>query len=121
MEKTIYSRRGFIGKCLGISSLAAVATFALTGCGQGKQQHSNEKEKVAGGENPCDDLSGLSETEKEQRKQFGYVNQSPVPGSVCGNCRLYLPPKSGEQCGGCLLFKGPVQASGYCTQYEVKS
>lgn len=121
MEKPRCSRREFIGKCLGISSLAAAGTLVLGSCGQGKQGNSNEA-KTTGG-NPCDDLSGLSQEEIEQRKQFGYVKESSVPGSHCGNCRLFIPSDSdsGQACGGCLLFKGPVRATGYCTQYEAKT
>lgn len=119
MGNKSYSRRKFIGKCLGISSLAAAGALTLASCGQSKQAD-NDEHQTAGGD-PCDDLSGLSAAEKQQRKQFGYVKQSSVPGSHCGNCRLYLPPKSGEQCGGCLLFKGPVHAAGYCTQYEAQT
>jgi hypothetical protein len=119
MEKNKCSRRSFIGKCLGISSLAAASTLVLSGCGQGKQDNSNEA-KTTGG-NPCDDLSGLTKEEIEQRKQFGYVKESSVPGSHCGNCRLFIPSDSEQECGGCLLFKGPVRATGYCTQYEAKT
>lgn len=120
MKKNTYSRRDFIGKCLGVSSLVIGGTFVLNGCGPGKSGKNDNKAKTASGD-PCDDLSGLTEEEAKQREQFGYVKQSSVAGSNCGNCRLYLPPREGKSCGGCLLFKGPVRATGYCTQYEAKS
>ena len=65
--------------------------------------------------------ANISESELEKRKKFGYMDESTVPDSHCGNCSLFIPPDSGKACGGCLLFKGPVRPTGYCTQYAAKT
>lgn len=128
MKQNSYSRRAFIGKCLGVGSLMVGGTFFLASCASNESKQNKEAqsedagaaEKAPATGDPCDDISGLSAEEKEQRKRFGYVAESAVPGSHCGNCRLYIPPKSDGACGGCLLFKGPVRETGYCAQYEAK-
>lgn len=71
--------------------------------------------------NSCDDVSGLSESEKEKRKSLGYTEITPIDENVCGNCQLYLPPKSQERCGGCQLFKGPVYEQAYCTYWAPRA
>ncbi len=68
-------------------------------------------------DNTCDDLTGVAPGEIDKRKKFAYVNNSPIPDSRCGNCKLFLPPGPGKPCGGCLLFKGPVRETGYCTYW----
>lgn len=117
MEHSAYSRRGFIGKCLGAGALFFGGTFLLTACGVKKTGQKN----TGGSNDPCDDLSGVSSSELEKRKKFGYMNESTVPGRHCGNCSLFLPGESENACGGCLLFKGPVHPTGYCTQYAAKT
>lgn len=118
MGKNKYSRRVFIGKCLGMSPLIAGGVLVLNGCGTNDQNKKDRDNNVTSGS--CDDLSGVSQEEIEKRKKFGYVKKTTVPGSHCGNCRLYIPGEAGQKCGGCLLFKGPVDPEGYCTQYEAQ-
>lgn len=117
MSKHSYTRRSFIGKCLGISA-AGMGGLILSGCHN--TESGQQEQKPASGPANCDDLTGVSEAELEKRKKFGYVQESTVPGSHCENCSLYVPPGQGDGCGGCLLFKGPVRPTGYCTQYAAK-
>lgn len=92
--------------------------FFISGCGDGKKP---AKETKDAGETKkpesCSDLSGVSEEEKDKRKKLGYVEETPIADSKCGNCKLYLPPGENEHCGSCSLFKGPVEENGYCTYY----
>ena len=113
------NRRMFIRDLLHSSTTLFSTGLFLTGCGRGK---SNEKmEPDAGASNdPCSDLSGVSENDLELRTKFAYVKESPIVDNQCSNCNLYLPPKEGGACGGCLLFKGPVYPSGYCTYWAPK-
>jgi hypothetical protein len=113
------SRRQFIGKCLGIGALIAGGVIVIDGCGPGRSDKQPSSKNAAAGS--CDDLSGISESEIAKRKKFGYVKESTIPGSHCGNCSLFIPGDPGNPCGGCLLFKGPVRATGYCTQYAAKT
>lgn len=118
MDKKLYTRRIFIGKCLGITALATGAVV-VSGCNN--PGSANKGQKAKDGNGKCDDLSQLSKAEIEKRKKFGYVEESTVPGSHCGNCALYVPATAPGHCGSCLLFNGPVDATGYCTQYVAKS
>lgn len=118
-DKNAYSRRKFIGACLGPATAFLGGVILLSSCGS----NTNKKQQQEGGktgDGSCDDLSGVSKTEIEKRERFGYVKESTVPGSHCGNCSLYIPPEQGNNCGKCLLFKGPVRPTGYCTQYVAK-
>lgn len=118
MKNQMHSRRRFIGKLLGISALVS-GSSVISSCNGTESKKESEEEKGYG--NDCDDLSGVSESEIKKREALSYVKESNLPGSHCGNCNLYIPPKEGEKCGGCLLFKGPVHAEGYCVQYEAKA
>ncbi len=113
-----YSRRAFLFKnIIGSAALLGsgwlLTSFKLTQDGPKAPVQQTPKN----GENPCDDLTGVPASEVEKRKKFAYVNNSPIPDSRCGNCKLFLPAGSGKACGGCLLFKGPVRETGYCTYW----
>jgi hypothetical protein len=119
MEKSTYSRRKFIGKCLGPATAFLGGAIILSSC-KSKTTENNQENNGKPESASCDDLSGVSKSEIEKREKFGYVKESTVPGSHCGNCSLYIPPEQGQHCGKCLLFKGPVRPTGYCTQYVAK-
>ncbi len=67
---------------------------------------------------PCSDLSGVTEADIKAREGLGYVAQSPQTHQYCNNCKHWLPPQNDNPCGNCLLFKGPVHPEGYCTYWE---
>ena len=121
MECDDYSRRKFIHKSLGMAGALLVATLFLDGCGSNKSGKKIKNKKQSDSVDPCSDLSGVSDQELDKRRRFGYTTKSPVPGSFCGNCALYIPAAAENDCGGCLLFKGPVYAEGHCAQYAVKT
>ena len=89
-----------------------------SGCESKKS--SSEKENNERLIDPCNDLTGLDEADLKIRTGLGYVKKSPVANMQCSNCNLWLPPAADKKCGGCLLFKGPVDPSGYCTNWAPK-
>lgn len=118
MRNKDYSRRKFINKCFKTGSLFLGGALFLN-CRGTNESSSNESENKIQStlEDPCNDLNGVSEGKIKKRQSLGYVKQSAVPNSSCGNCALFIPPKSNEECGRCILFKGPVYVEGYCIQW----
>ena len=87
--------------------------IALFGSGLFLQSCSKSKTE----EDPCSDLSKLTEDEKETRKDFEYVSKSPYPEKLCDNCELWLAPEEGNFCGGCEIMEGPIHPKGYCNAW----
>jgi len=123
MENKDYSRRKFLNKLLGISSAFLGSTLFLTGCNTNQSSSGGESgnKKKSTSEDPCNDLSGVSDVELKKRQSLGYVTKSQTPDNFCGNCGLHIPPKPNEECGGCMLFKGPVHYEGLCVQWTAKT
>lgn len=115
MLSQTYSRRSFLKRA---TFYFGVAPVVFSGCESKKS--STKKENEDGSIDPCDDFTGLSETDIKIRAGLGYVKKSPVTNMQCNNCNLWLPPGQDKKCGGCLLFKGPVDPSGYCTNWAAK-
>lgn len=113
-----YSRRAFLFKNM-IGSAALWGSGWLLTSFKATQDGTKAlvQETPNKGDNPCDDLTGVTPSEVEKRKKFAYGTTSPIPDSRCGNCKLFLPAGAGKACGGCLLFKGPVRETGYCTYW----
>jgi hypothetical protein len=113
--KVNVNRRKFIVQ--GFHSATALAGSALWfyGCSP-KTEEKKSAEKAAPADY-CNDFSNVSENDLDARKKLGYVKESPIPESQCGNCQLWLPPKPGVDCGNCQLFKGPVMTKAYCTYW----
>jgi hypothetical protein len=118
-KRSGYSRRRFIGKCIGSGSLCLTGMFVWVGCDQ-KKTANNDQGVAADPADPCSDLSEVSESDIAVRQKLGYVKESPIAENQCHNCNLYLPAKSDQPCGGCMLFKGPVYLSAYCTYWAPK-
>ena len=102
------NRREFIKRIPIVSGSAILAGLYIKGCKSSEQP------------DPCSDLSGLTEEEKNTRKEFAYVSKSPYPEKVCDNCELWIAPKEGSLCGGCEVMEGPVDPKGYCTVWAAK-
>ena len=118
MENKDYSRRKFINKCFSTGSLFLGSALFLNCRGANKSSSSeSENKNQSTSEDPCNDLTAVSEGETKKRQSLGYVTKSPIPDNFCGNCSLYIPPKQNIECGGCMLFKGPVYAEGHCVQW----
>ena len=114
-----YSRRSFIAQGIYSGGLCLIiGQIVFSGCGS--KESSPEKEQNKSSIDPCDDLTGLRETDIKTRAGLGYVKKSPISNMQCNNCNLWLPPEKDKTCGGCLLFKGPVYPSGYCTNWAAK-
>jgi hypothetical protein len=118
MKNNDYSRRRFINKCLSSCSFFLGGAVLLNSCNS--NESADVKKKPGISEDPCNDLTGVSDEELKKRQSLGYVTKTPIPDNFCGNCSLYIPPTSEGGCGGCLLFKGPVYAEGHCVQYVAK-
>ncbi len=125
------SRRRFLHS-LSIAGVVGASGSLLTACGGGSDGSgdgsSSQAESDVGSATAsadCSDLSSLSDSEKQQRKQMvnslNYVEESPEEKKNCANCQLYQQEKYGSGCGGCQLFPGPVYAQGYCDSWAPKS
>ncbi len=104
------NRKDFLKKLplLGIAFVGG--GLFLQSCGQSKTD-----------EDPCSDLSKLTEEEKQTRKDFEYVAKSPFPDKLCSNCELWIAPGEGKTCGGCEIMQGPINPNGYCTAWAKAS
>lgn len=109
------SRRKFLRKYLTAHAVFVGGGLLVGSCDSGSKDEKSTEEAYSG--DPCENMSGLSESDLQKREQLGYVKKSPIPDSVCSNCQLYLPAKTEKDCGGCMLFKGPVYAEAYCTYW----
>ncbi|RAJ12516.1 high-potential iron-sulfur protein [Arenibacter echinorum] len=112
------SRRNFINKCFS-SGCLFLGGMLLFNC-RGKNESSGDESETMIQSNlndPCNDLTDVSDGEIKKRESLGYVKQSAVPNNSCGNCALYIPAKPDKKCGGCILFKGPVYVEGHCIQW----
>ncbi|MBL7697526.1 MAG: high-potential iron-sulfur protein [Chitinophagaceae bacterium] len=98
------SRRNIIKVSLSLFSLGLL----FPGCGNNNQD-----------EDPCGDLSKVSENDLKVRKKMAYVDEAPNKNKTCSNCNLFLP-SSDASCGKCLLFKGPVKSNGTCAYWAPK-
>jgi hypothetical protein len=115
MANNTLTRKEFIAKSVCMTSTFAGSTLWLLGCGTKTEE--KKQEAAAPPKDPCSDFSNVTENDLNARKKLGYVKESPIPDSKCGNCQLWLPPKDGKTCGNCQLFKGPVFTTAYCTYW----
>lgn len=121
MGKKEYSRRKFMNKCLHTGSLFFGGALILNSCNTNEPGGKEESKKQGTSDDPCNDLSGVSDEEIRKRQSLGYATKSPIPENNCGNCGLYIPAATENNCGGCLLFKGPVYKEGHCAQWVAKT
>jgi hypothetical protein len=122
MKETL-NRKEFLERismlCIGVVGAGTV----FTSCGKKEEPEAKTETPAAAEkqvEDPCGDLSGLTEDEKAIRDTFKYVAQSPDPNKLCTNCQFWSVPKEGENCGGCQIIKGPINPDGYCNQWLQK-
>jgi hypothetical protein len=105
--KTGITRKEFLRQFSVIGASLIGSGSILTYCKKSEQK----------AEDPCADLSGLTEDEISLRKEFEYVAESPYPEKLCSNCGLWIEPIEGEPCGGCEIIAGPFHPNGYCTAW----
>ncbi|GIV57972.1 MAG: high-potential iron-sulfur protein [Rhodothermaceae bacterium] len=128
MSEKNLNRRDFLLRLSALGAFSIGSGTLLAACGGGGEQPQAASEAPA--EAPatasagCNDLSGLSETDRAQsqqmRQSLQYVDESPVEGKMCSNCALWVAPEEGAACGGCTLIKGPISPNGYCTSWAPK-
>ena len=131
MKQEKMTRKKFLTDASRWSLTAVVGGGLLSACagpsGESEQQTESTipppVEEESGMDNPealgneteaCNDLTGLSEVEIQQREQLQYVAQSPKEEQICANCRFWQPEAYDNPCGGCQLLKGPVNPNGWC-------
>jgi hypothetical protein len=119
------NRREFLEK-LSMFGLGVIGAGGLmSACGKKEDQsQAPQTEEPAMEEmeeaDPCADLSGLTEDEKQLRVTFEYVTESPDPEKLCSNCGFWIEPEGGSPCGGCKVIKGPFHPGGYCKSWAPK-
>jgi hypothetical protein len=89
--------------------VAPVAASVISACGKKNEPDS------------CQDVSGLSESEKTGRSAMQYTDKTPQNDKRCEICNFWQPPSDPAQCGGCQLVKGPIHPKGYCTAFAPKA
>ena len=120
MANNSFSRKDFLKKVSLFSVVAAGSSAILTACGGAGETESAEEAASAPAADPCADLTGLADSDKQMRTALGYVKEGEDPAKRCDNCHLYILPAEGSNCGGCALFKGPVHPEGYCNSWVIK-
>lgn len=109
----------------GVASLGAGSFLSACGGGDGNQESASQSQNNGSdqstADDPCSDVSDLTEQEKQTRDQFDYVAETPDPEKRCDNCALWVEPEGDEPCGGCTLVKGPIHPAGYCTAWAPQS
>lgn len=118
MNRKDVSRRDFLLRASALGMAAVGGSTLLSACG-GKEQATPDasgtsSDAVAEG---CNDLTGLTEQEKQMRNALQYVDETDIPDKRCDNCQLYIPPEGGAACGACKILKGPVAPAGHCTSW----
>jgi len=119
MANESFTRKDFLKKISLFGVVAAGSSAVLTACGGSGDSSTSEPAAVAAAD-PCEDLTGLADSDKQMRTTLGYVKEGEDPAKRCDNCQLYVLPAEGSSCGGCTLFKGPVHPEGYCNSWVVK-
>ncbi len=111
MGKNIH-RKDFLKKL----SMGGVLIFGggtlLSACGDNKEQQ--QEQLLKNSNEPCNDVSGLTDDELNTRTTNEYVSSSPYNDKFCGTCNLFIMPKEGKECGACQVVKGPISPRGYC-------
>lgn len=124
MANESFSRKDFLKKVSLFGMVAAGSSAVLTACGGGASTDSGTSEPAAqepaAAADPCEDLTGLADSDKQMRTTLAYVKEGEDPAKRCDNCQLYVAPAEGSSCGGCTLFKGPVHPQGYCNSWVAK-
>jgi len=111
------SRKSFIKNILYSGAIIFGGGTLLSACGGEKKEPQTTTAKT---NDPCTDLSGLSDADKQTRIQFNYKGQTPNSDEFCSNCLHWRPPTGNSPCGTCELVKGPINPNGYCTQWMKK-
>ncbi len=111
------SRRDFLKRVGAMGAVFAIAPLA--GCARREADAPEAgSSEPAPPSDPCADLSGLTEKQKEFRTEAGYVAQTENPEERCDNCAFWVPSRGGAPCGGCTVLDGPFHPAGWCELWE---
>lgn len=113
------NRKNFIKSAAALSLTGIGAITFLSSCGNEKKGPASETSESSS--DPCTDLSGLSDSEKETRELYRYVAESPHEDKKCHLCNYFIPPAGEAKCGKCQIVKGPINPDGYCTSFVKKT
>ena len=119
MKNESLNRKDFFKRVslFGISAIGATTLLKACGGGSEEQPATVEPTEVTV-DDPCSDLSGLSEADINMRNSLGYVAETPIPEQRCDNCALWVPVPEGSQCGGCTILPGqPIHPAGWCNSW----
>lgn len=114
-----FSRRDFLLRASALGAAAIGGGSLLAACG-GKEPASDmpaTSSDAAPAVGDCNDLTGLTDAEKQMRGALQYVEVTDIPEKRCDNCQLYIAPEAGSPCGACKILKGPVAPAGHCTSW----
>ncbi len=111
------TRKDFLKNIAFSGTILLGGSVLLSACSSNKKEPESSAAKV---NDPCTDVSGLSQADLETRTQFGYKGQTPDPDKFCNNCQHFHPSTGSGPCGTCELVKGPINPNGYCTQWMEK-
>jgi hypothetical protein len=115
MDQENMTRKEFMRK-LSMLGAGFVGAFSfLSSCKKSDKGEQEAKKEIT--DDPCGDLSALTEDEKATRDVFEYVAQSPYPEKLCDNCALWVEPEGENFCGGCEIMAGPIHPKGYCNAW----
>ena len=112
MANESFSRKDFLKRVSLFGATIVGTSTILAACGGGGGATAET--------DPCADLTGVAEADKQMRTTLAYVKAGQDPAKRCDNCQLYVEPAEGASCGGCTLFKGPVHPGGYCNSWVAK-
>ena len=113
------NRKNFLKHTAALSFTGLGVITFLSGCGKGQKEPASESSQNE--KEPCSDLSGLSESEKNTRDLYRYAADSPHDDKKCHMCNYFIPPKGNTTCGTCVIVKGPINPNGYCTSWVKKT
>jgi high potential iron-sulfur protein len=68
----------------------------------------------------CADTTSLSSADAQVRTALMYIDNSTEPGKSCSGCQQFLPGPA-DACGSCKVLRGPINPTGYCKSFVVKT
>lgn len=108
MAEGLLMRRRFLRQSLQYAAGSLVLSLS-GGCGKGRD--------TTAATPGCDDIAGLSTSERSFRQSLGYVDNSPHGDEKnCNNCYFFTAADT-DICGKCNTVKGPINPYGYCAAW----
>jgi len=105
------SRRDLLKRSLVVLGAATGGSAILAACDSGGD---------GGGALNCNDVSGLTDEQKQARTALEYVEVTPQADKTCDNCNFWQAGQA-NACGGCTLIQGPINPKGYCKSWVAKA